>query len=168
MEAICESNDNTYVYPPDSVNKVDLNGEAWGLISRGVCKLLCKRAWGATKWAGSRVKAGSKRAWKSVKKANKKAEKKAYGFSARLGGRNSFLFGKGAHEYRKGILNRGPVRIGWGWKGSKKNGHHVFRIAWGNKGTWSHGHRDLFRLPRGRRWSLAGTTSLRGTPPKLC
>ncbi len=85
---------------------------------------------------------------------------------ARSMGINSKLFGKGGTvsktassglkksvELRKGIVNRGPVRIGWGWQGSSKAGGFVFRLAFGWPGTSFHYHVNLspiFKIIFGR------------------
>jgi len=49
-------------------------------------------------------------------------------------GINSKLYGKGGRTkngiaLRKGILNAGPIRIGWSWVGSKTLGNYTFRIG---------------------------------------
>jgi RHS repeat-associated protein len=43
-----------------------------------------------------------------------------------LTSRSSLLFAKGS-----GLLNRGPLRIGWGWMGKQATGTNVFRIGVG-------------------------------------
>ena len=48
-------NDNTYTYPPDPINKTDLNGE-WGW-SKKKWKSIGRSAWTATKWV-------AKKSWK--------------------------------------------------------------------------------------------------------
>jgi RHS repeat-associated protein len=62
------------------------------------------------------------------------------GPGARLTGRASWLFGR-ARYGQQGILNRGVVRIGWGWKVS--DGKDVFRIGVGGPGRSVHGHFDF-------------------------
>jgi hypothetical protein len=43
-----------------------------------------------------------------------------------LTSRSSRLFAKGS-----GLLNKGPLRIGWGWMGKQATGTNVFRIGVG-------------------------------------
>ncbi len=61
-----------------------------------------------------------------------------YGANSSLVGKASYLFGRSKYG-PKGILNSGPVRLGWSWK--KKAGKEVFRLSWSprNKGSfWNH------------------------------
>lgn len=53
-------------------------------------------------------------------------------------GWNSRLFGR-----HGGTLNKGSVRIGWGWKGPAKGGHEVFRVGLGGPGKAIHWHIDV-------------------------
>jgi len=47
---------------------------------------------------------------------------------------------------RGGFLNRNPyVRLGWGWKGNRRDGHDVFRLAIGNNKSRIHWHIDLWK-----------------------
>jgi len=56
-------------------------------------------------------------------------------------GKGSRLFGRGGRFGHKGIFNRGPIRTGWGWKGSATSGRDVFRTSWsrlGKRSYWNH------------------------------
>jgi RHS repeat-associated protein len=76
----------------------------------------------------------------------------AYSYGARAGmaaryenssriGTSSRLFGRGRFG-TKGLLNRGYVRTGWGWKASE--GRQVFRTAVGRPRSMIHFHLDWF------------------------
>jgi RHS repeat-associated protein len=59
-------------------------------------------------------------------------------------GRGSRLFGRSRYG-QTGILNRGPVRLGWGYNGTVSPARHVFRLSWstmGNRTFWN--HLDIF------------------------
>ncbi len=62
------------------------------------------------------------------------------GPAAPIVGRGGILFGRGGSFGAKGILNRGYVRLGWGWKGSQAAGQDVFRMGIGGPGrsVWTH------------------------------
>lgn len=61
------------------------------------------------------------------------------------------IFGRQAMGGRSvlGINNNAFLRVGWGWKGSRTTGQHVFRISsdWLKKVGVKDGHLDLFSLP---------------------
>lgn len=56
-------------------------------------------------------------------------------FNSKVFGVNSKLLGRGGSTYTKGILNRGPIRVGWGPAPGGKTA--VLRIAIGKAG-WLH------------------------------
>ena len=93
---------------------LDLDGR-WAWVVRGAqaCRTYCVRA---GKWA-----------WKHIKSSAKYLHNR-WGYPYAYGP-NSYLFGRGAYGYRKGWLNRGPVRLGWGYNQAKKR--MVFRLAIG-------------------------------------
>ena len=64
------------------------------------------------------------------------------GPDAQLTGKASWLFGRSKFG-QQGILNRGLVRVGWGWKGTGAAGRDVFRIGVGKPGGFFHGHMDF-------------------------
>lgn len=45
-------------------------------------------------------------------------------------GISSAKFGRGARSGIQGTANRGNVRVGWGWKGTRKKGVDMFRVTW--------------------------------------
>jgi len=47
-------------------------------------------------------------------------------------GKGGTLFGRGGAHGAKGIMNRGFMRLGWGWHGARDS--HVFRLSVGNRG----------------------------------
>jgi RHS repeat-associated protein len=51
-------------------------------------------------------------------------------YESKLLGYNSRLFGIGRNGFEKGVLNKGVVRMGWGFEASSKS--HVFRVGIGN------------------------------------
>jgi hypothetical protein len=56
-------------------------------------------------------------------------------------GKGSQLFGRGGQFGAKGVFNQGPVRTGWGWKGTSQAGRDVFRTSWskaGSRSYWNH------------------------------
>jgi RHS repeat-associated protein len=53
-------------------------------------------------------------------------------WASRLAGPASTLFGRAATSGVKGILNKGTIRVGWGWVGSGSNGTNTFRIVFGS------------------------------------
>jgi len=133
IDPIRGGNPNAYTYPVDPVNMHDLDGR-WGFAIRA-CFRLCGRI----------IKPVLRKTWSHVIKP---AARWTFG-------QNSYLFGRGAHGYRKGWLNRGPIRTGWGWKGNQNAGHPIFRtgIGWPKhkQNNWLQrtvGHRHIDWWPR--------------------
>jgi len=81
---------------------------------------------------------------------------KLAGPGSRLLGQGSRLFGRGSKFGHKGIFNRGPVRTGWGWQGSRTSGRDVFRTSWSRPGNRSGAnHLDFDNLGLGTQGGLA-------------
>jgi RHS repeat-associated protein len=149
--------ENNYVYPTDPINEYDLNGQ-WGMpkwakkawkkaksASKSAGRWAWKNKWeiaatGAMFVPGLGAAAVAYKGYKVARVATKLAPYSKYT------GINSKLLGKGgkagAVALRKGKLNRGPVRVGWGWKGSKNTGRYVFRVSVGGKKWPYHKHFD--------------------------
>ncbi|MES2760986.1 MAG: RHS repeat-associated core domain-containing protein [Bacteroidota bacterium] len=82
---------------------------------------------------------------------------KAYTYSSKTFGYSSTLFGIGSKGYFNGLLNRGPIRVGWGY--IKATNQHVFRFGIGHNPRFypnpfkvfgiavPHSHLNLFTLP---------------------
>jgi RHS repeat-associated protein len=129
---------NNYDYAnQDPINNFDLDGNfcLWCGIRRSAHYF--SSAW---RW-------GSRYAWRAHRWVRHRVRRLA-GWAF---GRNSYIFGAGRDGYRKGWLNRGPVRFGWGKHGG--NWHFRVGIGWSKRRqvSWfkrrvGHHHIDLWRL----------------------
>jgi RHS repeat-associated protein len=169
--------ENSYVYPPDSINEFDLDGNfGWGSLIKTVTRVAsvasmipgpvgivasgvaCAGELTQGNWKQAAVAAvGLIGAGAAVKVITKLAPRIRYavhiGAFSKTTGINSRLFGKGGSingvSLRKGVLNNNPVlRIGWGWH----NGNAVFRAAVGPKRWASRPHVNVRAYTPVGRW----------------
>jgi RHS repeat-associated protein len=132
--------DNPYVYVTNPTDSFDLNGMWWHSVRHWIWKHKVDIAL----TAASSVPVVGEVAW-----AVRGARFATWAARSRWVGTGSRLFGRGGSYGFKGILNRGPLRTGWGWNGSR----NTFRTSIGwhprQQTTWlrrtiGHHHKDWF------------------------
>lgn len=123
--------ENSYVYPPNPVNKADLDGKAWHALGiAGAAAVVCWKV--------------CAKIWKKTEPHRNKLGQLAY--NSKHFGRKSELFGaKGLGASQSGKWNNNDfIRIGWG---KAPGGEKAFRIAIGPE-SWK--GRPHFDIARGR------------------
>ncbi|WP_203996677.1 DNRLRE domain-containing protein [Virgisporangium aurantiacum] len=128
---------NAYEYTcADPVNSEDLDGKWIGLVLRGAaaaCKLGKRWCVRAGKWVGKQawrgIKWGGKHAWRGIKWGGRKAWGGIKKGASWAFGKKSWLFGRAKYG-RKGILNRGPVRLGWTWNAKQQRNRFGIHTGW--------------------------------------